>query len=663
MGLFNSTKTFKNLKAIELLSESRVVVPGKEPYSKADKDAKALSKFNTRTQEQFIDMYVKKFKRQYRGLLGFKNQERYGFAPEVSKIKKLKEDEFLAFLQGKANPNIDKIIGIANGARNSDSQARVTLQDAYFDKWDNGTKIATGITLGGKTGDWKYVAVSEKNINNISSKIEITMENLDGSGPETIEDDFDMPIAGKITTVNYENLGFAGKWWVYQMKSSDIPEHLWETIEAKFSPVITIKEDNIMATNEKQVKLMLDKLGVPGDQLWDQMIETCPVDNTAPADEPLDCPDNVKIPSTIDNAYVFTGLAPDSTDSGTYAALFYWFDEMMVLGGGLMNISMNNVQMAYDFGVSKSLNTGSIGSVGKYEKVIIEEGFGGGFHGMDTIQSMYIRKQVDDTHYEEIYVSNFSQTWTIDSKEGVMSFTSLLLYDDTDENAVQSRLIPTMHMYNNIIYRDWLGMHETGLVLLAFSVEVVKLKWWQTGIFKIIITIVVAYFTAGSGAALVEIITQAVINFAVAMVVSAVVGSIDNQFLQILIMVVAAAFASGSFDFTNIGFDSFLKLAPDLLKAYNTSENLQLMEELKEDKEKMDELDAENEELSNKVRDNEGISASDINVFDMTLANRSPNSSLMPEQFFYLGYGENMWNYEQLYDASAAISMRKTVKT
>ena len=141
----------------------------------------------------------------------------------------------------------------------------------------------------------------------------------------------------------------------------------------------------------------------------------------------------------------------------------------------------------------------------------------------------------------------------------------------------------------------------------------------------------------------------------------------DNEFLQILIFVVAAVatmYAGNGFSFDNIsGFDAFLKTADASVKAYNKVENMQVATAVAISKEEAEALAEENDELQEEIKAMRGVnSAIYIKDYSMDIASTPPGGIIDPETYFMQKYGGSLYDFDSLFDIDSVYDMKKNVK-
>lgn len=184
---------------------------------------------------------------------------------------------------------------------------------------------------------------------------------------------------------------------------------------------------------------------------------------------------------------------------------------------------------------------GSIGEVGftKHDTgTIIVQNLRGFFSGFTKMQVHYFRKQITANLYREIRVYGLSTTQYV---EGGYTTVSA----GTDENLIVPFDTSILDKFN---FKERNALYCKSLIIMLHTVQVVKQKWYQTGIFKVamfIIAVVISVFTNGAGMTLYSVmyaVAQAVvISIAVQMVAKFLVNTlgIDAGIVFAVIAVVA----------------------------------------------------------------------------------------------------------------------------
>lgn len=257
---------------------------------------------------------------------------------------------------------------------------------------------------------------------------------------------------------------------------------LYITGEVDITAIIPLKVDNSMVDlDSRKLDRMLRRLNLSGEDLR----------------ESIENPD-------MDSAYLMTGIDPTVSDVPAIDKTVFQMFDLMSPGSGNVNISIDQLSMKYSFEVVKTVETGVIADVGKY----IKENTGS--------STMLLKYQINSTEYRQLSISEFSQTYTVSGH----GFTS-----DFGSSAGLCRLVIPLDIYNGLSYKEFVEVYERSLCLLAYSMEVVKVKWYETSAFGSILKIVgIALLVIGVGGVLLAI-SQGITMFAATTTLAATIAS------------------------------------------------------------------------------------------------------------------------------------------
>ena len=673
MGFWSDEVEIAGLESLELLEGNRVNPPSGDAYSIADEEAiKHVIVNNKNDMDAYRTLYMTWFRKKYRETFSASILAAQGFLPETASFNVLDNAAYLSWIQSSTSPTATTFLGVTTGPLRPWTQARLYTQDTWSGDWDNETRILYNAEIDGVTGDWDMVDVIDEPD---FGRVKIDMLSRDGHGNKYIYGAYySIAPPTSASLLRYESSSFPGQWFLHDSLASDVPESVWSTMYEPLSPIIAIKEDNVMNSEETKVKNILDDLGIDGTDLWDKLILTCPDTYVPPEDDPYaDCDDSIKVPSEIDNAYVLTGIDPETDDDGVYAGLYAWFDTFALMSGeGTFKLAMSALSINYDFNISKTSHTGVIGSKNTYTKTITNTLNGDGY----ATETLTMQFQDTESTYKKIVVTEFNQSWLIISEGTGWSFYSTLSFDpeETDEGTkVRARLVLPLSVYEGLDYEDWLGVHETGMCLLAYAKETQKLKWYETGIFKIILLIAITVVTWGQGtfaaSAILDAILKAVVSFMIGQFASVIAGMVDSEFLQMLVFVVAAVATiyalGGNLDIDKMtGFDGFYKMADTTLNAYNKVENLQMQTQMAEMSIEIQERQEEIDKKEEEIKEMKGINAAIyVQDYSMDIASVTPGGMESPEEYFHSRTGGQMFDFDYLFDIDEVYNIKKNVKT
>ena len=375
------------------------------------------------------------------------------------------------------------------------------------------------------------------------------------------------------------------KFFTYLVSSGAHPEITptnTKAQEAPYYPVVPIRYNNTSLSNMdgySTAKKLLKKIGVNVD------------DVLAGVENNPDIKD-------IDYAFIILGFNMDTTssyaveymhnyfsflaDNSTYdkAAYTAWYDNFR---DGLVNNTppMNRLvvsdvmyksEIAYKY-ITKKVVSGVIGVVGTVDKEIIirererhyvknngEYSFTSVFYSEDS--SLFLRKQITGSSYEEIEVRGLTHTNIVNNKGRIESTLKEVVQDKDNNNFI----VPL----NSYIFDHTLSVTKRinlmydCIQIIINSYETTKLKWYQTGFFQfvmLIITIVLTVYglpelgyslqAATTAEIVVTLASQIAIAVAVQLAIKVAIKvlGIKGAFAAILAIVAAVAayrFAGGS---------------------------------------------------------------------------------------------------------------------
>ena len=246
-------------------------------------------------------------------------------------------------------------------------------------------------------------------------------------------------------TVLSGEVGTETRYWVDVANTQNIYDKTVLAITA----IIPMKQNNVMVDTEAyKLARMLRKLNLSGDQLKTS----------------IENPD-------MDAAYLMMGINPQYNDAITNEVLFKMFDYISP-GSGNINIALSQLSMVYRFTMVKSTVHGVIGIPGTYTR---------SQRGSGSEVVMTLRFQGDANEYQQLVISGFSQNYTISGH----SFTAYL-----DSTGGYCRLAIPLDLLNSLPYKKFVWIYERSLCMLAYSMEVVEVKWYETGAFGTLLKIV-----------------------------------------------------------------------------------------------------------------------------------------------------------------------------
>lgn len=282
--------------------------------------------------------------------------------------------------------------------------------------------------------------------------------------------------------------------------------------------------------------------------------------------------DQIENKKDIKDTFISFRLSPNDTKDPIVSEYFYYFFEEMYKTTGAKrkssddrNTHMKYIEgqalgaMAYSVEDNVSLVNcnftalgyedviGSIGPVGTFKSEysgIEYSGFAGNLMNKMFRPRHMFRKQITATVYREYYVDGLS----IDQKLSSGHWTSASKGDENLCLPVDMELIAKRMRK----HRHWLI--SKSFLLVITTVKVVKKKWYQTGIFQVImfiVAVVISFFTAGQGVvwylALAKAVAIAVVTQLAVMAISAILNAIGIDASIVAAIVAVVAIATGAY--------------------------------------------------------------------------------------------------------------------
>ena len=439
------------------------------------------------------------------------------------------------------------------------------------------------------------------------------------------------------------------------------------------------------------------------------------------------CPPAYRKASPIDNAYIFIGLYPGIKDNmGAIAGLYETFT-LMSKSGNKFALSLNEVYGNYEWKSTVTTHVGRFkvenrhgklvdAKVGDYksersttptvkkftatppagsntsgikkrppydptwdqitcgangyffctiEQKCLNSPISGGATGTIGGGAITYSKQISKTQYRSIKISNYKQEWVVirNGKHHKKKFGIVTLEEEGEEGA---RVVVPMEVWKNLKFKHWVGTYENGLSMLLFAHDKQKLKWYQRGIFKIvmfIVMIVVSVIVPG-GAITMQAVVNAVMNAVVASIVGMALSQLSPEIALIvgIVMMIYGAGGGMNFDISNLmNFDNFLPMVNKAIDTYNQVEEIQIKSAIELEEDEIEKIKEENDAMVELMEEIEGPELTLLRGnFDMNEAS-SPGGQVSPEEYFRQKYGEDIYNFDSLFDVDAAIDQRKDI--
>ena len=395
------------------------------------------------------------------------------------------------------------------------------------------------------------------------------------------------------------------KFFTYLVSSGVYPEITstnTKAQEAPYYPVVPIRYNNTSLSNMdgySTAKKLLKKIGIKVDDVL-AGIENNP---------------DIK---DIDYAFIILGFNMDTTssyaveymhnyfsflaDNSIYDKMAYttWHDKFTdgevnnppPMNRLVVSDVMYKSEIAYRY-ITKKVVSGVIGTIGTVDKEIIirerERHYVGNnvtFHFTSAFfsenSSLFLRKQITSSSYEEIEVRGLTHTNIVNNKNitGRIESTLKEVVEDKDNN----NFIVPLNSYifdHTLSVTKRINLMYDCIQIIINSYETTKLKWYQTGFFQFVLLVItialtiygmpelgIALQTATATEIAVMFATQLAITVAVQLAVRVAIKAlgINGALAAILIVVAAVAtyqFAGGS------GMKN-LPWAKEMMSAVNT---------------------------------------------------------------------------------------------
>lgn len=388
----------------------------------------------------------------------------------------------------------------------------------------------------------------------------------------------------------------------YHMLSSEdaIVGTLVTTTVIDFTAIIPMKENNVVNTSSN-IKRMLKKLNLSPQDLIDT----------------LDNPD-------LDNVYLTTLVSMDVNDNYHNKALFDIFSYLLFPDGIYIPIQTSQFNTDYRFTssiVRKSgvVNGGDIKIYSRLDNVLTTtnevcftytDEFGNTVSDTDSCytytvdtKQIIIQNQVDAISYDEVTITGFEQGYIINGS--FFPFNNL--------SADKVGMVIPLQIYNKWTFKQWINIYENSLSLIGYSISTVKLKWYQTGLFAVILKILIVVivilttiFAPPAGATLATLATNAAIGFAISFGAQLIAKAIGGPLGAVIgaIAAIGALYATGLLSMPSIdNVSSWLPLADAGLSVANQIIALEIDKMSIDYKSYMDSLDSKFDDLKEKMKE------------------------------------------------------------
>lgn len=443
------------------------------------------------------------------------------------------------------------------------------------------------------------------------TKIDITYKYTDSNtGTETTYiEEIDPPVTIKNTEEMYRvtyqlkdtALQPTGEllYWYYYPSSNTYPllsEDGTFTEQSAYFPIIPLREDNVDLTTDSRKdtelfrtsKTLLNKLDTSYQEVGAAIHQNPDIDDVDHAYIVMSVPINTDRPDSI--KYMFAYFQHLQTTSiSTKQDYDYWEANHDNYAPPSNVVSIRDRRLRLDF-MYRYIESSSVEGVltssgiplkiGEAEKEIIirPKTSAGGFRRIAfENSSLILRKQVTETHYEQLEIVGLHH---INYVYG--NYTVETTLEDTLGDDFNNFIIPVhFHVLQSMKLTERSSVIFDAYRLVFNSVQTVKLKWYQTGFFKailIVIAVVVAIYTgydlyttvisaASVGAAITAVLVKIAINYAIGVALSFVAEKIGGVAAILIILIAYAYNQRGSGEASVEG----LPFAQDLVAAARLS--------------------------------------------------------------------------------------------
>ncbi len=613
------SKTFSSVQIMNLLDPGR-----------ATKDARKRSLIQSKFDIPVYSVLFNRFRRQYQSTYTEEFMRKLGYHPKSTlQSASLDENKFLDYIRvtydSSALSLISSIIeaGPVDITMYSKFQLQMDSPSGYT--WNTEEDRLTKTSNSAK---YEVVNVVPQLVG--SSEAVVTFENV-VNNIDTFEYNVYYDIAETKMIVSKYSTHSEG--WMYYIDRLSNIEHVYEVSNIDFTALVPIKQNGkFVKDKDRNYKKALKLFNMNSNDFKDSL-----------ADEKLI------------NAYMMSGIDPHTQTPLVVKTLFQTFDMISELvdyqditGVGwnptIKNenfiINADELSMQYFFNIEKTVKDGVITKtpgtpigMGKYSNTYAEYLKDHEDGGSYTSGIIILRKQISDTAYKEIKVFDLEQHYdiatdksdrTVIRKIGSIGQTPVNgggVDDDVENEKTDGdglRMIVPLKLMNRLKYKDWCILYEDTFCILAYSTEKVELKWYQTGLFKFVLTVVMIVITMvrlyygdigaiKDFATFIEVVStfvqQMAINYGIAYVAGELashIGGTEGAIIGALFAMVATVLSPGGVDF---GKDLWLPLANQAFDTINQGLEFAMNDIIATGESALRSLAEQNQELNKKLKD------------------------------------------------------------
>lgn len=341
---------------------------------------------------------------------------------------------------------------------------------------------------------------------------------------------------------------------VQKIKIAEIARSLVSTTaNAKAFPIIPLKDAFGFVNETRGMKVVLNKIGMNNSDFIGSLVDP-----------------------HIKNAAILFILELNDSNPAVVKAIYETLTNMVQstspgvrkgsLTGYQLELGFSQVNFKTNVIFTLETKSGSIGPIGTYTVGTKSVFFQGDSSGEGSSPSYYktykvIRKQLTADYYEEMELSpKSSTTWQVGGY-------TLEKEDRYNSNIDLSEVyIPIVDIgLKALKYEELHYVLARSMSMLVLSITVVKSKWYQSGFFKFVMTVVVAvvaYFTGGAAYAAYGALAAGVVYAAAAVTILGMMG-VNTGVLGQVIQVAAAVVTFGT-SLSSTAFDIVLTSASTL---------------------------------------------------------------------------------------------------
>ncbi len=264
-----------------------------------------------------------------------------------------------------------------------------------------------------------------------------------------------------------------------------------------------------------------------------------------------------------------------------------------------------------------------------------------------------IQVQVDENSYQEMIITDYKCTYTL---SGIKGEEKRIISPTLGYPPEEHKLIIPYFVLYHVRFTEYVTIYEHSLMFLAYAVKIVKVAFWKKFV-GVLIAAVVCLVSYGSGCGIGALLYQAIIGYVVGQLVAFVLTMIDSEILQFVVQILGwmIQLYMGGFDFSAMTSEVWLKLAQQVGKMALGAFEAHL---IKAEAERVAEEAAE-ERINEKME--YGDSTMSLSPATIMSAHQSFTEGAGVESYYNQALGNNLYNYDQYFDVTGEIDLRKQV--